>query len=280
MKTRIFFILLITVSTICQGQPYESVFGSDTTYWNYLTDYYIADALETMKYKAYGDTLIEEQQYRILFEEYLSGTNILGFVREDTMLGRMWFRGSNSSEDILIMDLNLCLNDTFIIQNIDPQYEDEEFIVAEIYTESDRKILELAPTGLTFIEGIGINQVFRIVENSGYYSELLCFFKDTNQLYQNPRFESCDTTFCTNIPVEKPGETIVFPNPANEFVSIHLENESSGLNKVVLYNINGAKMTSGYFSTNEIRLDLSGFRSGLYLMRINDKYQHRLVISR
>ena len=61
----------------------------------------------------------------------------------------------------------------------------------------------------------------------------------------------------------------VYPNPASEYVTIHLE-DNSGTVSVVLYDTMGRLVSEIYSSEeNKITLDVSGFGAGVYYVKIS-----------
>ena len=166
-------------------KSYKSIFGNDTTQWNYLTSYNVADLLYTLIYKAYGDTLMNDTNYRLLYEDaYQWGmvSGIVGMIREDTMTGRVWVRYLEDTADYLIMDLSLDVNDTFLIPNkFDSKY-DKKVKVEEIKYNQYGKNVVLGRDYGSFIEGVGTDIMIRALECDTYY-ELLCAYKDNELMY-------------------------------------------------------------------------------------------------
>jgi hypothetical protein len=57
-----------------------------------VTDYGRSDFIATAKFRAYGDTLINNKNYRLLSEDYINGIQTYGFLREDTVQGKLWLK--------------------------------------------------------------------------------------------------------------------------------------------------------------------------------------------
>jgi hypothetical protein len=62
---------------------------------------------------------------------------------------------------------------------------------------------------------------------------------------------------------------ILFPNPANDKVTIRSQSLSSSDTKIELLNINGSLISSHFFADNETYISLEGLSSGTYLIRIS-----------
>ena len=283
MKYNYLIGLLIFLVTPCYSQAYESIFGKDITSWSYLTDYDAADVLYTIKYEVYADTLIAEQQYKILYEErnYDRGNGIVyGFIREDTLEGKIWIKKAEYPDEILIMDLNVSLNDTFRIKDVYSGNYYVSYIVTDIYTENERKIIELDHGILKFIEGTGISLIYRIIEPSGYISSLLCHHKDSTLQYIDPFYNVCDTVFGVYVPGFASSNFKIYPNPSTDRITIELSPQfvNDVIKEVVIYNIAGEIEITKKFDSEVVVLDLSMLPKGLFVVRINNKFQSKLLL--
>jgi len=61
-------------------------------------------------------------------------------------------------------------------------------------------------------------------------------------------------------------ETLIYPNPANNLVYI---NSPGKINDVKVFNTLGQMIYSGKYNNQQIQLDLSGYKTGIYFIRIN-----------
>lgn len=263
------------------AQNYESVFGKDTTQWNFVTDYGGADFIATVQFKAYGDTVIEGKEYRLLLEDYIHGVQSFGFLREDTIQGKMWLKKLNDTSEYLIMDLNLKVNDTFLLRN--SQWDDwnEKFVVKEI-SNTNAKIVKLQGTtsfkDISFIEGIGVDYSFHIIEQSWIYYEFLCSYKDNNQTFNNPDLADCYIPFTvTDISDIATGQVRIYPIPTNDKLTIEINNSQT--NNCKIYNINGNLINEFKFNSSELIIDITNYQTGLYLIKINDKMTKKIIIN-
>jgi hypothetical protein len=66
----------------------------------------------------------------------------------------------------------------------------------------------------------------------------------------------------------------VYPNPANNKVTIKSE---VPVKKVIVLSITGQVLLSQEFNTGQASIDVSTLNAGIYFMRINDTYVHKLV---
>ena len=71
----------------------------------------------------------------------------------------------------------------------------------------------------------------------------------------------------------------VYPNPANEKVVVSLKNNR--IKHLELYNVLLQKVKSFKFNNaREKSLDLSSYEEGIYFLKINDLYTHKIILSR
>src|ERR1035437_421241 len=135
MKTNFFSITLLylIVSLASLAQPYRSVFAKDTTQWNVIC--VILDWEPTFIYKAYGDTIIENKNYKFINKGYWNTFgDKYGYMREDITTGKLWFRSLDNNER-LIMDLSLNKNDSFVFET------GQKYSVDSVFYRGGRKYL-------------------------------------------------------------------------------------------------------------------------------------------
>lgn len=74
-------------------------------------------------------------------------------------------------------------------------------------------------------------------------------------------------------------DVVVYPNPANEKVVVSLKNNR--IKHLELYNVLLQKVKSFKFNNaREKSLDLSSYEEGIYFLKINDLYTHKIILSR
>jgi hypothetical protein len=170
MKTITLILFLFPLTLVAQ---YESVIKEDSTYWVelniMLTPEYTACMRDSVILK--NDTIINGNKYHAIFSDYY---NYTGFLKEDTVSGKIWFFKSappyhgDVNEEVLIMDLSLNLGDIFpipirAIQN-NQIIDSFDVIVDSVYFVNNRKHIrfgnmtnDFTHEKLTFIEGVGTN---------------------------------------------------------------------------------------------------------------------------
>ncbi len=251
-------------------KSYRSVFGKDTTQWNYLTDYNVADLISTAIYKAHGDTVINNYKYLNLFESYMRDTVLLGMVREDTIIGQVWIRYIDDSTDYLIMDLSLEVNDTFLLQHRTYPAWDARLVVRDvIYNQYGKNVvLEGYNRSVHFIEGIGPDFIFRSNEGD-IYSELLCVYKDNEQTYYNPIEDTCFFEIGTGISAQNTSVERIYPNPTSGMVTIEVGSKSPCM--VTISGLNGQLLYFREINDPTFQIDLMPFRKGIYIVSVRSQ---------
>jgi hypothetical protein len=278
----ILIAIVITLKSHVYTQSYQSIFGSDTTQWNYLTDYKRADWISTDKYISYGDTVIDEFSFQELHETLaFMNPSQLGFIREDTVVGKVWLRSLDDTIDYLVMDLSLELNDTFILKSKHTEAWDVICTVKEIQQLDSRKTLVLEGFGLndnlTFIEGIGTNYTFQVFDFLGF-SQLLCVFKDSELVYKNPEFDSCFVDIGLSTPEKKSRDLKVTYNSRLNTISIYSNNMLTPAAYLRLIDLYGRTIFSTEVLYSHTDIELPSINPGIYIISINGLSQ-RLIIN-
>lgn len=276
----IYVIILLAIIPSVHCQKYSSIFSKDTTQWNVFEC--AADAGGTFAYYSFSDTIIDSKIYNIIYKEMLySQSQVLGnysyiskYIREDTINGKWWSLENNNNQyqEVLIMDLELQKGNyfKFINQNQQP----DSAIVDTIYYQNERKVVEFNKLygdcrnvyKALFIEGIGPTSGF---EGIGRFS-LICKFENNNHVFstQSDINGNCFLEGGTDIKNLKNEDLIsLYPNPANNILTI----KSSNCNKrsIVIYDFQGKQIEKLYLDETEIKLDISNYHSGIYVIRID-----------
>jgi len=209
------------------------------------------------------------------------------------------------SRDVLIMDLNLQVGDTFslhsdyyfISQSI--SMECPNIIVDSVFYENGRKVVRTncnplhcivsifdPYTPLSFIEGVGPNRgpfywLAQYYHDAGKASLLLCFYKDDTLSYMNPLYNTCDTfPDLVSIHDQYLNGIDIFPNPIEDnLLNISFDGTFSGL--IFLYNALGSKVYSIDLSnvhTHQIKMMY--FSKGIYFLKIIDKNSNLLFLKK
>lgn len=280
-KTLLIATLLALAATNLKAQDYEPIIQEGNE-WHTLGVGMIG--WEIISYTNYvnwcsGDTIINDVQYTKLMGTTNEGNpHLFCLLREEN--GKVWRR--QSSTDVLLYDFTASVGDTLRIGDL-PILDS---ISIEHIGNVDRKKfwfgLEYDFTGEpyaveTWIEGIGSSYGLLYSGSEGIvggYFSALCFHQDEDLIWQNPEYESCTVTA---IAENKEPEMVVYPNPANEMVTIC----GHEVSEVQVYNTLG-QMVKTAKNANEI--NVSDLPEGIYLFRITDMdgklYTNRVAVRR
>ena len=273
MKTKITILFFLILYGNYSYSQYKSVFGEDTTQWN--VTYIIPDMMPTVLYKAFGDTIINEKNYKHLYQGfwYYSADNYdnYGYLREDTTTGKLWFLSLEDNNEQLMMDLSLTKGDTFVFPM------DIQYTVDTVYYQDGKKYISFygySYESIYFIEGIGptnflfFDEVYSDMSVYNDAAELRCKFDDNVLVYHNQEYDNCvDTT--VGISEKQINNFIVYPNPAGNFITIQFDNiDKNYPYKIEFYNSMGLRVLERIIDDNE-PIYLQNIPSGIYFLRVS-----------
>ena len=90
MKTILLTLLLMVTGFCVKAQPYESIFGQTSTEWVFRWANTGGVSVDTFFIE--GDTILHGTAYKILSVKSSSHFKV-GFLREDTVVGKVWYKG-------------------------------------------------------------------------------------------------------------------------------------------------------------------------------------------
>jgi hypothetical protein len=215
---------------------------------------------------------------------YTSGRfEYAGKIKEDTLLGRLWWKNPDNDKELLIMDLNL---------NIDDNFEIEPGLWAKvdsIYILDGRKRVRFDHESsmweekITFIEGVGpnISPLYRLFGyNSSYMS---CLHVNNKLIFQTSSsfFEGCTLNKTSLIPVEKNSVYNLFPNPTNSLLTVTLDPSIVSKNILRIFDITGKVVMQEILTDTYNVLDVSFLKPGNYKVLIKSDdflFRNKLII--
>lgn len=271
MKTLRTFIFLIISTNILYGQAYESLFGSESTQWNMTIGNLWG--IGSTEHHVIGDTIIDGSVYKII-NGYEGLDEIKGFVRQDSISQKAWYRNNQSEEEHLIMDLSLEIGDSLFIQGA-WNSEHKYYIVDSIYFKNNRKHIQfdfpihfMENEKFKLIEGVVSNMGFRYQENdfiNGLPTILLCAYKNEQMVYGEGE---CVVSSIKENSVTS--EFYLYPNPVVDNLTLIL-NEAITRGSIEIISQTGKIKyhKSGRILSTEI-IDLKGINTGIYFVRIYD----------
>lgn len=264
-----------------QKSTFRPVLANDVCRWLVPRVDLAASRMDTIVATAKGDGF---HQLSVSNSAYHTST-IYGEIYSSEDNGRLYFRNP-SNEDVLVMDLSVSVNDTFITKGL--YGEDIALIVDSVYHENDLKHIQFDrvvwnyanPVKCCFVEGFGPNWGFS--RQDEYADLLVCKFEGDDLFYSLP-----DTTFFKNCTFKKPfdgwgitpaGEhrVSVYPNPTDGLIKI----ETDGIiSDVALFNVLGRKVMSLNPTETKFDVDLTAFPGGVYFLAFTiDKHRNRVKI--
>lgn len=281
-------LLALLLIMVFEGRPqYQSIFGASGTAWNQLKGNLAGSGTDSL---AVGiDTTINGKLYKnVKYYDITTYpaqplTTMEGFIREDTLTGRVWYFTSVDTAEALIMDLSLTVGDSFFVGGVWNSNVGYHF-VDSVWSNAGKKYIrvdvEINPnTGgntsekLTFIEGIGTN--IGIGYQDRYYIDnfpyLLCSFKDGGTVYQNthPAFLG----ICRYSTVGLPNTfalsegIMVYPNPAYNYLQLSFSDQNLQPDQLELLSISGKNVRN--FDRHETTLNIDGIPPGIYFLRVS-----------
>ncbi len=278
---KIVLLILICFATPARSQ-YHSLLGVSQTSWNIssLTVYgYLTDSLFIS-----GDTLWNGVNYKIVESLTVDatggivlGNGIYGFLREDTVNGKAWFRKIFNTSEYLFYDMSLSVNDSFFVTG----FPGSNYDVDSVYIANNLKHVRVAfhymswgfhyfNENLTFIEGLSTNYGFHYDQNDPVRADpvLLCVYKDNQivyqQNYQDPFYTGCNTFFPLGISMSEQANLFsLFPNPNNGMIVIR--NSIVKSSTIVIKNMQGVVVkTAPVLPGSETAVNIEELSPGIY----------------
>lgn len=239
------------------------------------------------KYFIDGDSTyntIDYKKYYFTNDSIVTTGSFFALLREDTILKKVFSIASGNTQEHLLYDFSLSINDTISVYPLSfpfyfgPILIKVDLIDSVLIGSNYHKRLKISGvnenTGFDeyWIEGIGSTMgifncgITGIVVLDIYYSTLLCFEKDGVILYNNQNFTNCYQHHSTGIDENSLWlKTLLFPNPATSLVYIksNIEIKSYKIESLVGKIIKQENTTSKTFS-----IDISTYLDGVYMVTL------------
>lgn len=271
MKTAIYLsvasILLLSNTVLCQ--PYKRVIYENSSVW------YLAHAQLSGRYI---DTIFAgnfEHPFTDLYyrgEFYNGEMKYAGKVRSSEDYGQLWYTDPENEEEILIYDLSLEKDDSFVFltagqANVDTVYyqDNRKIIEFDIHTDWDEPF--------RFIEGVGPNiSLVSDWKDPGMLSHLVvCLFEDGSNTYSNSNenFFNCDLNTSKQTILTSQDITI-YPNPFDKQLRVNLASEFEDRQlRISIFTISGKLLYSRQLSNHlYMDIDSDSFLPGIYLLNL------------
>jgi hypothetical protein len=224
------------------------------------------------------DTVFGSSVYQTLWNTASEPPLYYGSLINDTVYGRTWYRYPYADSDGLIYDFSLQPGDTAKLVNQLFGPDTIKLLVTSTDSvwlgERWRERISLTNFELSlqewWIEGIG-SQWGVINAGNSFYSaacggqELLCFWQNGQQVYQNEAFAVCD--FNTAITDLQPKSFLkIGPNPANKLVTLTGVELGS---QIVLTDLSGRVIRRSTAIGAKVELSVETLPQGVYLLVVD-----------
>ncbi len=278
MKQKLHFInqIILVLLLACgagqvKGQDYTDIVTQDTNQWiipiTQLDNCFVDRIFSTPSDNDYFDLWYSGEWFN-------GNLTFLGKIRTSSDNAQLFFIAPDSTDEVLIMDLNLSVNDTFSILN--SYGETEQMVVDSIFTHNGLKCVQfndyisvwsnVVPQKKMFVEGVGPNwgpgNVLENVIPPFYY---ICKQTADNTIYSinNETFENCD--FRINSITESSNQNMIdaYPNPFSDYITIS-GNEGT---TIYIYNTAGQLCFQTRLSNNDSRINTNHFAPGEYIIK-------------
>jgi len=302
MKTA-HWIALFLVGAISQmyAQPYQSIF-SDTLLMDSWIIPFADGGMGTVSrsFSIPEDSIFIDEnvyhrihRYRKLYPYELDSLSLGTRYRESTDHSKLWLHRGGTVPDLLLMDLNLVVGDSFLVADTlafhAPTTVPVYGMVTEIKHELGRKIvvldteIHLNDTSyfLEFMEGIGPNAGFGYISESFHIPSsdkgaLLCFHKNDSLVFHHPNAPGEDCVLPTggvNIEQETVANSLTAYWYKEEVLIAGIQTGGGKFYEWGLYGLSGKKIASGAFTPNksslaDARISLPHVPIGLYIFQV------------
>jgi hypothetical protein len=228
-----------------------------------------------------NDTIINNKTYSILIDtlrlhrsnsvDIVSGS-VVGFIREEVALKKVYFLDIRSNEEMLLYDFSLT-DGSHLIFHLRSYTSYYTVSVDSIYNLCIKRLrvtlYNYYSPSLEWIEGIGSLDGFLY---PNIMNGALISVKENNDTLYSKNDDNLFGDGCPNIenilPIEElsaqTGLTI-FPNPATDYVTVQ-QNEI--INSIEILDLCGHKLAQYQPDRNSFYISLKNFKSGMYFMKV------------
>ena len=277
-------------------------FTDTSNVWHVLDTYDGGSVHHIFSYN--GDTVINSNAYKIMlcpgqwasYPLCYSGTDCHSFIREDTILNKV-FVLTNDTEQVL-MDYNLNIGDSILYKNINHQiYIDkvsgiDSTIINSVYHKVWYFTNLIYPPGgpkpmYSVIEGVGCldGPLFMPYPNWGLNDFFLtCFYhSSTNPLVSPSVLDESNSIYFNNhtsctVGINAASKTIsgytLSPNPATTSLTITATNK---ITNITITNLLGQTVYTHECNTEKVEISVTDLPTGVYFVKINGTEVRKFV---
>ncbi len=268
MKPKIFLTLLFAViMQFSFGQEYHKLVDTNKL-WNYYDCYAGPPPHYTTLYRFTSDTLINGEKYFIpeATHDSMNWYKENYYLREEDSTKRVYILYNNNEG--LIYDFSLNTGDSVTILNTlsvsNPPITIHVISIDSIQIDGFyRKIIN--SDFCTWIEGIGDKMGITNPGSCflvGNCLLLVCYYENDSLKYLNPDYDSCFYSF-VNINENENEKQVLLKDMGNNSYIIQTK---SSIEEVKIYNVLGEKMRKYNPFSNQCKINMSSFSSGIYFI--------------
>lgn len=268
-------LALMAVAGMTKAQDYQSFFASDSTRVNVYAE--MIDFCHT-----FYVTIRSTDTVSINGTQYVQGVphgkygSLYGYMRfyfrEEVATGRLYrYFPIYDEEEVLLCDMSLTVGDTFEYYD---GWEMRQVTVESVSFDNGRKVIHFPDSYyghyLVFHEGLFPSfYPIGFIDDFGCDSFLLCEYKDGEQVFENPEYNTCYIDE-TSVQEQDLLHVSLYPNPAKGKVII----EGIQPAEVQVFNALG-QLVKTVQGTNEI--NISNLKQGVYFVSIITENKERFI---
>jgi len=265
---------------------FSQTFISENKLWSqveFATEY--GHPYESHFIKMKGDTIVDDEEYT---KVYRSNDSLQlkwffeGFIRE-TDTGSVFLRMGNLDFESLLVDFGVEEHDSIRIESGGYQYAYVDSIRMKsfgIFKEYRKHIfLSVFPGGQgdIWIEGVGshygVLNDLSFIGSLGQGRTLLCFTENDTSKYIDSYFNTCFKTGVYTSSIKAKNieviNTVSFPNPASQNITIQFDNARFKTYQIVIYDNLGRLISIlDEVSNSKVEVDVSKYESGIYYFKL------------
>jgi hypothetical protein len=272
----LFFILAGTIHL--SGQEYVPLIDS-TRIWNVAVYGGHGGGAENWEYY-FGDTIsIEDTLYIEVFAKIDWWVELKGYMREDIVSRKIYYRSIFDDESTLLYDFFLEEGETVkLYGNHGVNYTVLKTDSIEMFNGEFRKRWVFSGQfdydNVIWIEGIGNTTIDLLnpgdLDGSTLRTIILCCYENEELVYMNEEFNTCQLDW---VSVDEAIEPIVkvYPNPFNQKLSISFENPVFGEKHEIMIKALDGRVVYKETLNSDISLDLSFLSKGIYLLVLTNR---------
>lgn len=268
MKQVIFSFILLTVSLSTRGQEYVPLIDTSRI-WNVAELFPHGGGALNYEY-LFGDTVTIGNT---LYVEVKVNSEVFGYLREDTLSRRVYYRSIWDDESALLYDFSLEEGDTIQLYG-DPghKYTVLQVDSVELLNGDVRKrwifSLEFYYTNAVWIEGIGNTTIYLLNSGDLDYCTVetvtLCVHENEELVYMNDTFDTCYLDW-VNVSETDIESIKVYPNPTKGQITFSIPNVSSHKNPTLhIINSFGQTVKVLCIQEKQTQIDITGLPAGSY----------------